>query len=357
MTPNLLTRGWRTFADNIAEVAVLIVGFRNSADIVECLTALSCAPNKPAFDVFICENGGISFYRDLIQELTGEKGPCVSMNLSPVSNLSGNLFSEILRLRFRSGSSNVWIGCATENLGYAGGINAWIRPLLNLHDWKGIWILNPDTVPDPLALAALVERADLGGKGMVGSTILDDEESNRVRFRGGLHWQRLAARGISIGLNQHLDAPHNLLDIEAALDSPSGASMYVTRHCIEKIGLMDESYFLFFEDLDWGVRAKSLGLGYASASIVAHKRGTATGSARSLAAMPKLSVYLQQRNGIHFVRRHFPWSLPLRIVISYLYAARFLLSGATLNFFAALKGVAAGLRGEVGKPSWHRDIP
>jgi GT2 family glycosyltransferase len=120
---------------------------------------------------------------------------------------------------------------------------------------------------------------------------------------------------------------------------------------------MDESYFLFFEDLDWGVRAKATGLGYASKSIVAHKRGTATGSARGLGAMPKLSVYLQQRNGIHFVRKHFPWTLPLRIVTSCLYAARFLMAGATSNFIAALEGIIAGLRGEVGKPSWHNEAP
>jgi N-acetylglucosaminyl-diphospho-decaprenol L-rhamnosyltransferase len=92
--------------------------------------------------------------------------------------------------------------------------------------------------------------------------------------------------------------------------------MYVTKNCLEQIGLMDESYFLFFEDQDWGC-AKKLGLGYASASIVAHQRGTTTGSAKNLTAIPKLAVYLQHRNGIHFVRRHYPWSLPLRIAVQF----------------------------------------
>ena len=114
-----------------------------------------------------------------------------------------------------------------------------------------------------------------------------------------------------------LNAPHDVSVIEVAMDSPSGASMYVTRPCIEKIGLMDESYFLFFEDLDWGVRAKSCGLGYASASIVGHKRGTTTGSAKSLAKMPRLSIYLEHRNGINFVCRHFPWTVPVRVAISF----------------------------------------
>ena len=189
---------------------------------------------------------------------------------------------------------------------------------------------------------------------MVGSTILEAGRDDLVRFRGGLHWQRFAARGIAIGLNEQINAPFDLSAVESAMDSPSGASMYVTRPCLEQIGLMDESYFLFFEDLDWGVRAKKLGLGYASSSIVAHQRGTTTGSAGGLAAMSKLAVYLQHRNGIHFVRRHFPWSLPVRIAVSILYAFRFLLNRAPGNFRATLEGVLAGLRGETGQPTWHR---
>jgi GT2 family glycosyltransferase len=251
----------------------------------------------------------------------------------------------------------VWIGCAAENFGYAGGVNAWLALLLKLSGWRGVWILNPDTKPEARALTALVERAEVGRKGMVGSTIVDEDRPEHVRFRGGLHWQRLASRSVPIGLGDHLGASHDLFSIEDALDSPSGASMYVTRACVEAIGLMDERYFLFFEDLDWGMRAKRFGLGYASASIVIHGRGTTTGSARVSAAIPKLTVYLQHRNGVHFVRRFFPWALPVRIAVSLLYAMRFLIRHAPSNFIAVITGVLAGLKGEVGRPRWHRQQP
>jgi GT2 family glycosyltransferase len=116
------------------------------------------------------------------------------------------------------------------------------------------------------------------------------------------------------------------------MDCPSGASMYVTRACLEKIGPIDERFFLFCEDLDWGVRARSCGLGYASASIVAHKRGATTGSARSLVTIPRLSVYLQHRNDIHFVRKHFPWTLSISVVVLFLYAVQYLIGGSPNNF-------------------------
>jgi N-acetylglucosaminyl-diphospho-decaprenol L-rhamnosyltransferase len=340
----------------IAESVVLIVGFCNSADIFHCLQALSQASVEPRFDVFICENGGEAAYRKLIQDLVISNGPCEleSRNDEQVDRLG---FTELKLLRLRGRDSNVRVGCAPENLGYAGGINAWLRPLLRSAGWKGVWILNPDTEPYPDALKELIGRAIAGSKGMVGSTILEDGRTDLVRFRGGLRWDRFAARSVAIGLGDQLDGSYDVSTIEFAMDSPSGASMYVTRSCIEKIGLPDESYFLFFEDLDWGLRAKALGLGYASASIVAHKRGTTTGSALRPGAPSRLSIYLQHRNAIHFVRKYFPWTVPLRVCVSVLYAFRFLLRRAPRKSMATIEGIFAGIAGETGRPKWHREQP
>jgi GT2 family glycosyltransferase len=343
--------------ERIADIGVLIVGFRNPADLTACLAALSDAAAEPNFDVFVCENGGVDSYQQVLQELVGPQGPCRQTDEPMISALmSSDRFIDVRRLRFRTRPSSVWIGCATENLGYAGGINAWLHQLQSLSGWKGVWVLNPDTEPEAHALAALVERAETGRKGMVGSTILDVERLDEVRCRGGLRWQKLAARTISIGLGEPVNAPHDLSAIEARIDSPSGASMYVTRTCLEKIGLMNESYFLFFEDLDWGLRAKSYGLGYASRSIVRHKRGTTTGSAKSLSKIPRLSIYLEHRNGIHFVCTHFPWMLPVRVAVSLVYAVRFLVHRAPENCMATLEGVVAGLRGEVGRPNKYHQL-
>lgn len=337
-----------------AEVVVIIVGFRNADDVASCLRALSNAAITPNFDVFICENGGLGSYEELVHRLTCE--PCYLQSIALAESPSGmTQFLATRSMTFLSRPSKVLIGCASENLGYAGGINAWLRELARIEGWKGIWILNPDTEPHPDALAALVSRAEFANKGMVGSTILEAGSTDVIRFRGGLHWQRFGTRGISIGLNERVGDPFDLSAVEDAMDCASGASMYVTRKCFERIGLMDERYFLFDEDLDWGVRTKKLGLGvgYASASIVAHRGGTTTGSGGGK-AMSRLAVYLQHRNAIHIVRRYFPWSLPVRVAVSIMYALRFLAHRAPENFFAVLEGVMAGLAGETGQPGWYR---
>jgi N-acetylglucosaminyl-diphospho-decaprenol L-rhamnosyltransferase len=330
----------------------VIVGFRNSDDISECLTALSRATAEPSFDIFICENGGRESFHQLSEVLTGPQGPCeINSGDLPKSPISpSERFVDIKCCALRGRSSQVRIAFAAENLGYAGAINAWIRQLLDVPDWDGIWILNPDCKPAPEALYALAQRSIKGNKGMVGSTILRTQDLSRVYCRGGHHWRKFITKLAIIGANEPVYERFDLETIEAALDVISGASMYVTRACIEKIGLMDERFFLYYEDADWSLRAKVCGLGYASASLVPHKGGTSIGSARKRANRSELSVFLESRNRIHFMRKHFFSFVPLGLMMSIVFAVQFLLAGAPRNFWAALMGLAAALKGNVGPP-------
>ena len=137
----------------------------------------------------------------------------------------------------------------------------------------------------------------------------------------------------------------------AASDSPSGVSFYVTRSCIDAIGLMDEAYFLYFEEFDWGILAKAKsGVGYAHKSVVPHVAGSTTGTGRDRRKRSPLVVYLQNRNKIRFVRRRFPGWLPWTVLVSLLQTGEYLIYRSPTNFRIALSGVAAGLRGESGRP-------
>jgi N-acetylglucosaminyl-diphospho-decaprenol L-rhamnosyltransferase len=335
-------------------VAILIVGFRNSDDVSACVTALSRSNAQPDFDIFVCENGGSEAFDELHIALASPQGPCstVSDDLpEPLGSPSGRLL-DVRCLALNGRSSRVWIGRAAQNLGYAGGLNVWINRLLPLKAWNGIWILNPDCEPEPDALDALVKRAVNGNKGMVGSTIVSFEDREHVHCRGGLRWRPLMTRPAIIGFQEPLNAPFDLNAIEAALHCISGASMYVTRACLAKIGPMDERFFLYYEDADWSAQAKQYGLGYASDSIVRHKGGTTIGSAGPRAKRSRLSVYLQSRNHINFVRKHLRGVLPLASIVSFVYAVSYLVAGSSQNFRTALDGLIAGLKSETGIPAF-----
>ncbi len=329
-----------------SKVIVVIVGFRNPDDIICCLTALSRLNREPRFSVFICENGGASAYDTLLTAL--EQAPMASAQkpqaVAPISNAFNRTH------RMECGRVPVHVAEATENLGYAGGINAWVRPLMEIGGWEGLWVLNPDTEAEPQALAALISYAQKHRKGMVGSRIMFHDNPDIVASRG-LRWRRLMASTLGVDLGASVLPPPNPADIEERIDSPSGASVYVTRDCLERIGLMDERYFLYFEDLDWGLRAKSsCGVGYAYDSVVSHVGGSSIGSARRRADRSELAVYLDFRNRLLFVREHYRFWLPWTVAMIAVRATEFLFVGAGANFRAAGRGILAGLRGETGRP-------
>jgi N-acetylglucosaminyl-diphospho-decaprenol L-rhamnosyltransferase len=336
-----------------ADIPVIIVSFRNAHDVNGCLGAISRLVPEPLPAIFICENGGADAFNRLVELLSGPEGACGSRRV-PVAPI-GPRFARSVRLQLRSSNPlkavSVHVGEATENLGYAGGVNAYLKPLLaEAADWPGAWILNPDTEPEPGALKELVEYAETQGRDMVGSRQRPRGEPDIVLGRG-LVWRKWRA---ATGLIDHRASARVCPppgEIERQLDAPSGASMYVTRDCIERIGLMEEKYFLYFEDLDWGLRAKQQGeIGYAHHSIVVHDCGTTIRGGRSRRENSSLAVYLEFRNRLLFTRDHFPkwvvWTFIMELVEVMEYAR----IGSFHSLPPAFQGIVAGLSRQTGRP-------
>ncbi len=336
----------------MAEIVVLIVGYRNADDIQNCLRALSALTEQPTFDVFIAENGGTAGMDALVDRLDGGDAPWARADdAAPPASPEHGLRRRAYRLARKGGTSSfIHVAEMTENLGYAGGVNAWLRPLMKADGWTGAWVLNPDTEPRADALAQLVDYSASRKKGMVGSLIVSHEDPSTVAMRG-LAWRKWVGRSFAVGRTEKASMEPDASAIEAQLTSPSGASVYVTKALIERIGLMHDPYFLYFEDMEWGDRAKKLGeLGYAHKSVVAHKMGTTIGSASSRTARSSLSVYLSARNAILFTARNHPAFLPPTLAMQLIQSARYLAAGAFGNFGFAVRGIADGCLGRTGRP-------
>ena len=335
----------------MAAVVVIIVGYRNAGDIAECLRALAHAKADPTFEIFISENGGTSGMDALIARLDADDVIIRLPDNPPVSaEKAERTFCYALARPDGSPGIRAHVAQMTENLGYAGGVNAWLRPLLAVPEWEAAWVLNPDTLPEPDALAELSAHAKTRRKGMVGSCIVRTDQPDLVSTRG-LAWNWLACRAEAIGRGADLSIEPDPEEIEAKLVSPSGASLYITRALITSIGLMDERYFLYFEDLEWGERARRLGMvGYAHRSRVPHKCGTTIGGTARRAARSKLSVYLAARNLILYERNKHVLRVPWAILTQTFFLAIYGAVGAFGNMAAGFGGLVAGVRGEVGRP-------
>jgi GT2 family glycosyltransferase len=337
----------------LTSVVVVIVGYRNAADVADCLRALAASRPQPSFEIFVAENGGAAGMDALVARLDAGESAWRKENAAaaPIKPLKARRTRDFTLVRPNGGAgAAVHVAELDENLGYAGGVNAWLRPLLSIPGWDGVWVLNPDTEPEPDALVELVEYAERHDKGMVGSCIVRTDRLDRV-FTRGLEWNRIAARAEAIDRGAELAVEPDASTVESRLTAPSGASVYVTRKLIESIGLMDERYFLYAEDLEWGERARCLGMvGYAHRSRVPHKCSTAIGGGTSRAARSRLSVYLAARNAILFVKHKHPLWLPWTVLMQAVYVAAYGAAGSFANMAVGFEGLAAGLLGKVGRP-------
>lgn len=329
-----------------AQTLVVIVAFRNSDDVIHCFEALDKIAAPDGLTVLVCENGGADAFERLVSALATQEALCDGAEDEAPA---GRAFRRVASLRLRSSGVSVLVGEARENLGYAGGVNAWIEAMRSQSGWNGVWVLNPDTAPEPQALQALIDCARARGKGIVSSRVMLGDGSGRIASRG-LRWQRLRARSLGVDRGAPPLRP-DPEDVEARIDGPHGGSFYVTRACLDAIGPMDERYFLFFEDLELGLRAKPIhGVCYAFNSVVPHIGGTTLGSSSHRARRSPLAVYLNSRNSLLFARQNYPswfiWTALIRCVSAF----EFLAVGSGKNFRYALRGVLAGLRNETGRP-------
>ena len=234
-----------------------------------------------------------------------------------------------------------------RNLGFAGGNNAGLKLALACGDLDYAWLLNNDTVVQPGSLPRLIEKMQSrAGIGICGSTLLYDDERHTVQARGATY-HKWFSRTRNVGLLQNASQPIDEDAYAGKMDYVVGASMLVSRQFLETIGLMSEEYFLYFEELDWTLRARGkYSFAYASRSFVYHKGGASTGA--DVAKKSIIGEYYGTRGRILFTRKFYPYALPT--VLLAITCSMFIqvFRGHFRIARTILAAVTDGLRGRVG---------
>jgi N-acetylglucosaminyl-diphospho-decaprenol L-rhamnosyltransferase len=335
-------------------VVVAIVSTNEAHNIVGCLTSLA-ASSHGNFRIIICENGGDEGFQRTTQSLAG-----LDLLRPLVASRAGGAMAAspypCADLELASGGQRVTVLRAPRNLGYAGGVNACIAAA-GPAGWDAVWVLNPDTFPEPAALAALVDRQREGGYGIVGSRLVF-AASGLVQTWGGIEWRPWLGRGRLLGWKEPADSVPDISDVERRIGFISGASMFVSRAYIETVGMMDDDFFVYDEDVEWCLRRGKFKLGYAHASVVRHIHGATSGSSLNKAVRSRFNIYLTERNRVLLARKRFGrwWGLvallALAQTVEHLVRVR-----SFRQFGIALHGWWAGLRGETGTPGFMRADP
>jgi len=155
------------------------------------------------------------------------------------------------------------------NLGFAGGNNVGIRHAL-AQGAQYVWLLNNDTTPAPDALSALLSKAQTDPKiGAVASVCYYAAAPSTVQAWAG------SRVNLWIGYSRLTTAPHS----DDWFHTLNGTSLLVARAALEHVGLLDEGFFLYWEDTEFCLRLRKNGWRIASApaSRVLHKVNASTG--------------------------------------------------------------------------------
>lgn len=196
-----------------------------------------------------------------------------------------------------------------KNLGFAGGYNIALRYILSRNDARYVWLLNNDTAVTPEALSELVRRMETTpGTGMCGSTLLYFDNPTRVQALGGAHYSKFFGTHRHIGSGKPVPRHINSREVEKVLSYVVAASMLLSTRFLRNVGPMSEDYFLYFEEIDWAMRAKNnFASAYAPNSIVYHKGGGSTESK----GLGEKADYFALRNRLLFTYKRVRWAYPM----------------------------------------------
>ena len=252
-----------------------------------------------------------------------------NMEVIVVDNASNNQEAETIAKRF----PQIKVIQCNHNLGFAGGNNLGIQAAQGRY----LFLVNNDTVFKDFNVQALIDRTDSSPNiGIVCPKIRFAWDNNPIQFAGYSQLSRISVRNHALGFNEE---DHGQYDTGHPTPYAHGAAMLIRRDAIDKVGLMPECYFLYYEELDWSMMFTRAGyqIWYEPQCTIYHKESQATGQ------NSPLRTYYLTRNRLFLVRRNpqeFNQTLAylylmgivaLRDILKYALAARFDLLKATIR--------------------------
>lgn len=219
-----------------------------------------------------------------------------------VDNASPDDSAKRLETYLEDKSQITFIG-AHKNGGYAAGNNIGLRYAQHQGDMEYAWILNNDTIVDSNALHNVVTRASIDQRiGLCGSKLIYEWDHSKVQAIGGKY-------------NKYLGVCWNISDESQVenLDYVTGAAVLVSKTFLEDIGLMCEEYFLYYEEIDWALRAKGkYKIACALDSIVYHKEGASIGGSDAQKNnKSELADYFSIRNRLLVSKKYYKIYVPV----------------------------------------------
>lgn len=207
-----------------------------------------------------------------------------------VDNASQNQEADTISQRF----PQIKVIKSEKNLGFAGGNNLGIKAAHG----KYLFFINNDTIFKNFNIQVLIDRLESSSDiAIVCPKIRFAWGTNPIQFTGYTPLSIITVRNHSIGFGEEdqgqYDTPH-------PTPYAHGAAMLIKREAIDKVGLMPECFFLYYEELDWSMMFTRAGyqIWYEPKCTIYHKESQSTGQ------NSPLRTYYIVRNRFLLVKRN-----------------------------------------------------
>ncbi len=212
------------------------------------------------------------------------------MEVIVIDNASKNQEAETIAQRY----PHIKVINSDRNLGFAGGNNLGIQAAQG----KYLFLVNNDAVFKDYNIRALIDRMESSSDiAIICPKIRFAWGNNRIQFAGYSKLSRITIRNHAIGFNEE-DYGQN--DTAHPTPYAHGAAMMIRREAVDKVGMMPECFFLYYEELDWSMMFTRAGyqIWYEPKCTIYHKESQATGQ------NSPLRTYFITRNRLLLVRRN-----------------------------------------------------
>ncbi|NDV24917.1 glycosyltransferase family 2 protein [Desulfovibrio sp. JC022] len=234
-----------------------------------------------------------------------------------------------------------------DNIGFANACNNGIAAIRSRSNVSHVWLLNNDTQISKSSLNSLKLCSRMHPRSIIGTSVVRSDNPQHFQLAGGVKYSPWTSRIKPAYEDVLLDERRTLDDPE--IDYIYGASMLIPIDAFSEVGMLNGDFFLYYEELDFCVRAKAAGytLHWCRDCIVIHELSATIGRS-GLSSSERLSfaAYHEARSTILFTLKFYPAVLPavlfLRLTAKPLFLA---LRGEWSSIPAAVKGLWAGLVG------------
>ena len=222
-----------------------------------------------------------------------------------------------------------------KNVGFAGGNNLGIKKSKG----KYLFLINNDTIFKEFNVDSLINRLESSPNiGIVCPKIRFTWGTKPIQYTGYTPLSKITVRNQAIGYCEEdkgqYDAPH-------PTPYAHGAAMLTKREAIEKVGLMPEDYFLYYEEIDWSMMFTRAGykIWYDPDCTIYHKESQSTGQNSPLRTyyITRNRLLLVKRNW-HGIYKHLAYCY-LTVIVASRDLLKYTIKGKTDLFKAVILGL------------------